>query len=203
MTKQAFIDGLRRGLSGMPGGDIEERITFYGEMIDDRVEEGLSEDEAVAQIGDVDSVISQIKSEIPLTHIVKERIKPKRELKGWEIALIAIGSPVWLPLLIAVFAVLLSVFIVLVALAVSFWSVAISLIAGGIAAVLWSVFYLFVYAGASAVNAVCYCGVGLAAIGLGILAVFGCRLFDRGLAAVTKKMIGWLKNVFTGRRNRV
>lgn len=47
MNKQEFLVKLRKGLSGLPKEDIEERLTFYSEMIDDRMEEGLSEEEAV------------------------------------------------------------------------------------------------------------------------------------------------------------
>ncbi len=37
---------------------------------------------------------------MPLAKIVKEKIKPKHELKAWEVILIILGSPVWIPLLI-------------------------------------------------------------------------------------------------------
>ena len=42
MSKQAFLARLRKELSGLPKDDIEERLAFYEEMIDDRTEEGLS-----------------------------------------------------------------------------------------------------------------------------------------------------------------
>ncbi len=42
MTKQEFIAELRKGLSGLPKKELEERLTFYSEMIDDRMEEGLT-----------------------------------------------------------------------------------------------------------------------------------------------------------------
>ena len=48
MNKQEFLDELRKGLCGLPSEDIEERINFYSEMIDDRMEEGLTEEESVA-----------------------------------------------------------------------------------------------------------------------------------------------------------
>ena len=38
MTKQKFLARLREGLRGLPEADIEERLTFYGEMLDDRME---------------------------------------------------------------------------------------------------------------------------------------------------------------------
>ena len=108
MLKQDFLSALREGLKGLPEKDIEERITFYGEMIDDRIEEGLSEEEAVNEIGTVDAVVQQIVAETPLTRIVGEKIKPKRKMRAWEIVLIVLGFPIWFSLLAAAGAVLRS-----------------------------------------------------------------------------------------------
>ena len=38
MNKQEFIDALRAALSGLPADDVEDRLSYYGEMIDDRIE---------------------------------------------------------------------------------------------------------------------------------------------------------------------
>ncbi|MBQ2191559.1 MAG: DUF1700 domain-containing protein, partial [Clostridia bacterium] len=73
MLKQEFLNALREGLNGLPEADIEERIAFYGEMIDDRIEEGLSEEEAVKEIGTVEEGVQQIVEETPLTRRVKEK----------------------------------------------------------------------------------------------------------------------------------
>ncbi|MBR5314835.1 MAG: DUF1700 domain-containing protein, partial [Clostridia bacterium] len=77
MTKLEFLFRLEQGLCGLPKEDVKERINFYAEMIDDRVEEGLSEEDAVREIGETDEIISQIINDTPLTKIVKEKIKPK------------------------------------------------------------------------------------------------------------------------------
>ena len=45
MNKQEFITSLYNRLSGLPQNDIENSIEFYSEMIDDRIEEGLTEEE--------------------------------------------------------------------------------------------------------------------------------------------------------------
>ena len=50
MTKQEFSDKLKKLLSSLTEEEISERIGFYLEMIDDRIEEGLSEDEAVSAV---------------------------------------------------------------------------------------------------------------------------------------------------------
>ena len=106
MNKQEFLDRLKEGMSGLPQEDITERLAFYSEMIDDRMEDGLTEEEAVAGIGTVDMLVPQIVEEIPITRIVKERVRPKHTLRAWEIVLLILGSPIWLSLLIAAVAVL-------------------------------------------------------------------------------------------------
>ena len=88
MNKQEFLMRLSKGLSGLPKDDVEERLSFYSEMIDDRIEDGLSEDAAVSEIGDVDKIISQIIRETPITKLAKEKFKPSRALRAWEIVLL-------------------------------------------------------------------------------------------------------------------
>ena len=111
MDRAEFLKTLYAGLSSLPDGERRKWRDFYAEMIDDRMEEGLSEQQAVAETGDPAAVIEQIYAETPLPVIIKQKIKPKRSLRAWEIVLICLGAPVWAPLIIAVFAVILSVYI--------------------------------------------------------------------------------------------
>ena len=111
MNKRDFIESLRAKLLGLPKQEVEERLAFYGEMIEDRKEEGLTEEQAVAAIGSVDEVSAQIIADIPLTKIAKERLKPKKRLRAWEIALIALGFPVWFSLLTAAVAVIFALYV--------------------------------------------------------------------------------------------
>ena len=53
MTKLQFLLALHDKLAGLPQNEVEERLNFYSEMIEDRMEEGLSEEEAVLAAGDV------------------------------------------------------------------------------------------------------------------------------------------------------
>ena len=110
MNKREFLEQLKKELSGLPQSDIEDRLTFYGEMIDDRTEEGMTESEAVSGVGTVKEVAAQILSDIPLGKLVKEKVKPNRTLKAWEIVLLILGSPVCLSLLISACAVIIAVY---------------------------------------------------------------------------------------------
>lgn len=123
MSKQEFLAQLHKGLSGLPQDDIEERLAFYSEMIEDQMEDGLSEEEAVLAVGSIDEIVTQVVEDIPLTKIAKERIKPKGRLSTGVIILLALGSPIWLSLGIAAFAVVLSLYVVLWSLIVSVWAI--------------------------------------------------------------------------------
>ena len=59
MTKKKFLESLGAELSRLPKREIEECLAFYGEMIDDRMEEGLSEAEAVMAVGDVKKIAKE------------------------------------------------------------------------------------------------------------------------------------------------
>ena len=119
MTKQAFLEQLRKKLSGLPRAELAEQLAFYSEMIDDRMEEGLSEEDAVAAVGLPVAIAGQVTA---------EKAPVKRRMKGWEIVLLVLGSPVWVPLLAAAVVVVLSVYISLWAVVGSLWSVFASLV---------------------------------------------------------------------------
>ncbi len=63
MTKNEFTTQLNKLLGGLPQEDIERSITFYSEMIDDSVEDGMNEEEAVEALGDIEDIVINIKSE--------------------------------------------------------------------------------------------------------------------------------------------
>ena len=103
MTREIFFNELRGKLKGLPKDDIETRIAFYDEMINDLMDEGLSESDAINKIGPIDKIVDEIAGETSLTKLVKERIRPKRNMSTTEIVLLIIGFPLWFPLLLTAF----------------------------------------------------------------------------------------------------
>lgn len=199
MTKQEFSAELREKLSGIPQEEIDERVGFYCEMIDDRMEEGVSEEEAVSQIGSVDDIVSQILEEVPLAKLVKEKIKNKRRLQTWEIVLLAVGSPIWLSLLIAAFAVVLSLCVSVWAVIVSLWAVFGSLIGCAVGAVMAGV---FVICSGNIPTGLVLIAMTLVCAGLAIFMFFGCKAATKGMVLLTKKSVLIIKRAFTGRKER-
>ncbi len=198
MGKQEFLAELRAGLSGLPQNDIEERLTFYSEMIDDRMEEGLSEEDAVSEIGTVDEIISRSLAETPLAKIVKEKVKPKRTLKAWEIVLLALGSPLWLSLSVAVFAVILAFYAVIWALIVSLWAIEVSFAACSLMGIVTSVVF---WIRGNVFTGIAMLGVGMFCAGLSIFLFFGCKNATQGILRLTKKMALDIKSLFIGKEN--
>lgn len=196
MNKEAFLLKLRKELSGLPQDELAERLTFYSEIIDDRIEEGLSEEEAVAAVGSVDEIVMQSIGEVPFTKIAKEKIKTNRRLKAWEIVLLALGSPIWLSLLIAAAAVVFSGYVVLWSVIVSLWAIFVSLIActaGGIAGGIGCAI------GGFGATGLALAGAGLVCAGLAIFLFFGCKAATKATAVLTKKCALGIKKWFVKR----
>ncbi len=63
MTRVQFLNELYRRLGGMSKEAAEQHLTYYAEMLADRMEEGMSEEEAVASMEDVDTIASRILQE--------------------------------------------------------------------------------------------------------------------------------------------
>lgn len=194
MTKQEFLAQLCNGLSGLPQDEIAERFTFYSEMIDDRVEEGISEAEAIDSIGPVDTIISQIVAESQAAKPVKQKGTVKKRLKAWEIVLLVLGAPIWLSLLIAAFAVVLSLYVSVWSVVISLWAVFGSFVGcalGGIAA---GVGFAF---SAHRLTGVAMIGAGIVCAGLSVFLFYGCKAATKGMLLLTKNIILRIKNSFT------
>lgn len=190
MRKQEFLRHLRKGLSGLPHCDREERLTFYSEMIDDRMEEGLTEEDAVFEIGNADEIIEQIMAD---TKPVKEKGKSGRRLRVWEVILLVLGSPVWLCLLIAAFAVILSVYVVLWSVIVALWAVFGSLIGCALGTLVFGIGAILKGDGPAGLAMI---GAALVCAGLAIFAFYGSRAATVGTLLLTKKVALGIKNCF-------
>ena len=190
MRKQEFLTRLRNGLSGLPHDDREERLTFYSEMIDDRMEEGLTEEDAVREIGNADEIIWQNMAD---TKPVKEKRKSGRRLRAWEITLLVLGSPVWLCLLIAAFAVIVAVYVVMWSVIVALWAVFGALIGCALGTLVFGIGSVLkgdVPAGLAMIGGALVCA------GLAIFAFYGCRAATGGTLLITKKVALGIQNCF-------
>ena len=204
MNKQEFIIKLKAMLSDLPENEINERIDFYSEMIDDRIEDGLTEEEAVKDIGTVEEIAKQIINEIPLFKIIKHKLKKsknktknqtpttKRKRSWWEITLLAVGSPIWISLLISFFAVIFSLYASLWAVIISLFAVDLSLLLSGLA-IIPGIAYIFTEG--LSIGLLIIAG-GIMCIGLSILFFYVCKYTAKFGIFVTKKIAMFIKNCF-------
>ncbi len=196
MNKKDFLDRLRNGLSGLPQEDIEERLSFYSEIINDRMEEGFTEEQAVSAVGTVEQIVSQIVAETPLSIITKQRIQRKKPYKTWEILLLILGSPIWLSLLIAAAAVVFSVCVSLWAVVISLWAAFAAVAGSALGGFLSGVGLVICGNGPSGYLLI---AAGLVCAGLAIFLFFGCKASTKGMGVLTKNLGLWMKRLFIGK----
>lgn len=193
MNKDAFLSALHGRLSSLPEEDIKKSLDYYNEIIDDHIEEGLSEEEAVQTVGGLEEIVSQILMDTSLPKLVKAKVKPKRSLKTWEIVLLVLGSPVWLPLLFAAVCLLLAVYIVLWSVILVLYSVDLSFAAGAFTGIVG--FFVSLPVGNIAQGTL-FLGAGLFCSGIAILLFFGFNQITKEVLVLSKKFLLAIKTCF-------
>ena len=185
MNKERFLIELASALAGLPEDDVEKSLEYYSEMIDDRIEDGLSEEEAVADLGPIEEIRAQIIKDTPLPKLIKERVKSKRSLNGLEITLLIVGFPIWFPLLAAAASVVFSLYVTLWSLIIVLFAVEISFAACAFAGIVAAPLFFSL---GNIPSALFLLGCGLFLAGLSVLWVFVCKW---GV-----KFLIWLTRVF-------
>lgn len=190
MNKTEFIDELYHLLNSLSKAERLQHLDYYEEMIADQMEDGLTEEEAVAALGSPADIAAQILGEIPP--------KPSRRFPIWAIVLIVLGSPLWLSLFLAVAAVLVAVIAVVAAVYISLWAAIavfyaadLAVLLGFLSGIAGGIFYL---TQGISMPAVLFFGGGLVCAGATVLLFFLCNLLSRLLWQLSKwsvlKIIG-------------
>lgn len=199
MKKAEFLTELRKKLSGLSQDDIEDRLAFYDEMIDEYVENGTPEEVAIAGIGSVDSIVAQVVSEIPLTKLVKEKVTPgKKDKTGW-IVFWVLTFPIWLPLLITAFALGLTFQIILWVFVICLFAMGIAFFVSAIAGFLGVIPWILMN---SISGAVFMIGAGIASAGLSLLTFVLGILLAKGVVKLMESIFLGIKSLFVGKEER-
>ena len=200
MRKQEFLDKLKASLWAMPEADKQRSMDYYAEMIDDRMEDGLSEEEAVAAIGDLDEIVRQILTESPRppATVKKEQKQQKRGLEPWMIVLLVLGSPLWISLVTAAVSVVFSVYVSLWSVVLVLYTVAVAVGAAAIGCIVGSFFMI----GRTATIAVAW-GAALLCTGLAILLFLLGNLAAKGMIELTKLCWQGVKSIFQRKEQTV
>lgn len=188
MNKQQFLDALRQALKPVPEAEIEKTVLYYSEMIDDRIEDSLTEEEAVAGLEDIEIIAQRVKCDLPLNVMVKAKADAKGGLKWWHVLLIVVGFPLWFPIGIALLAIIFAFYVVIWSLILALFATVFSVGLGGLACLVCSPIAFMkggVYVGLFAI------GSGLILIALSIFLFFPVFLISKALIKFT---------VFMGRK---
>lgn len=192
MRKAEFLSALRRSLRGLPKSDIDGHVSFFEEIIDDRVEDGLSEEQAVRSLGGVSKISTQIIAQTPFTKIIKERAR-SCGLGFFGITLIILGSPIWIALFASAFAVIVSLYAVVFSLVAVLWAVELSFIVGSVGGVAVGAFFAF---GENGVAGLLLISMALVVGGISIFMFYGCKEATKGSLWLIAKSVLGIKNLF-------
>lgn len=170
MNKKQFCTLLENELRiYLSSEEVYKTLNFFKEMIDDRVDEGLSEEQAVSQLGNIDDIVGQILDE----HNIKKRQKklvwrfiPQKTPSAANIIIAILLFPIW----ITIFSLVASFFLVFISLIFSLVVSVIAFFVGGIALILKAPFYL-IYK-----KNIAYCldtlGFGFIITGIGLIGIY-------------------------------
>lgn len=197
MNKKEFLSALEMSLMGCGIGEETRKnlVDFYTEALEDRIESGMSEEAAVADIGKLEDIVKAAVLEQPMSKVVRNKIKSSHESskkKGhgslWTVFLI-LGSPLWIPLMLAFACVVFAIYVTLWALMVAVYAVEFSFAVASIGCFLlaFSMFFKFI----PFVTFLGCIGTGLVMGGLTVL-------LWAPIKYVTKKLLQLMKGTWTG-----
>ncbi len=207
MDKYNFFVELSDRLAGLPEEDVQKTLDFYGEMIDERMEEGCSEQEAVAMVGTPKQIAENVWKEMSFGKVLKASVKnafqtkkKNKEQKPRNVTatvLFWVASPIWLIISIALIATLVSVFVAvyasLWAAVVSFWAafacIAVGAVAGVFGCGLW-------IALGNVAGGLFLLGAGIVLAGLAVFAYYACLYTTKAVCVVAKYLFIWTKLLF-------
>ncbi|MBQ9459717.1 MAG: DUF1700 domain-containing protein [Oscillospiraceae bacterium] len=192
MNKEQFLLALYDELHGLPIDDVERSIAYYREMIDERIEDGMSEEQAVAELGSVEEIARQIKEEIPFRSLVREKVTGGRKMPAWEIVLLVIGFPLWFSLGVAAASVLFAVYVTIWALVLALYATMLGLAVGAVASVA-AIFFAF---GMGFAETVMMAGYALVCAGLAAMMLLLANAVTRGVVRASKGIWLWVRSLF-------
>lgn len=179
MTKKEFLSILEQELDMLPREERNRTIIYYEELIEDRMEDGMTEEEAVRGIGNPKQLAKEVIEENGAE--LWEKIENPNHSLGTKIgiwAVILLGSPIWASVLLAIILCILSGYLVIwtVPLIGASFTLAFGVI--GVYGVISFPFALFDGVGIGIVH------LGTAMLGFGLMLIFA-----RSALWISKKII--------------
>lgn len=192
MKKTEFLSELAAHLKKLPPEERERTVEYYREMLEEAMEDGKTEEEAVAMIGLPETVAAEVLH--AAAEKAEETEKPvRKKVNGWKILCIVLLSPIWLPVLCTLAALVIALFCVVWAIVAAFWSVFAAVAVSALAALVTAVGGFFiggVWYGMLFLGGACVCAA------FAILFFFVSLWITRAILSLTSLLfIGWRKKV--------
>lgn len=192
MNRSEYLAALRANLTALQESEIEKALAYYDEIISDRVEDGLTEEEAVAGLDAPAKSAERILLDSPLNVLVKSRLKAQKKPSAIVIVLLVLGFPLWSSLLAALLSIVLALYVSLWAVVCSLWLAFGCVAASGIVLVAFGIARLLI----EPMRALFFVGAGLALIGVMILAFFAMRTVTDLAVRLTRAIARGIKSLF-------
>lgn len=189
MNKAKFTRELERNLKILGSEERRKFITYYDEIIEDYIENGLCEEDAILKIGAPKSIADEILGGQDAVIIGK----PSSARKVLNISLLILGFPLWGSLLLALILCILSAYIVIWCVPFTTGAVALSLFAASLISTVGSPFVIADVPAAGIVQL----GLGIASMGISILTALLTIFLAEKFVKVTKAFTHKLRRVFS------
>lgn len=119
MNKEEFLESLKRLLKSLGKSEREKSLSYYSEIIDDYIEDGYTETEAVEQVGSPGVIAQEILEE--------QGGRPGGQLsggmKGLVAVLLVLGFPLWGSLMLAGVCLLLAAALLILSAYIVIWCI--------------------------------------------------------------------------------
>lgn len=187
MKKNEFMDALKKKIKNESYEYVCQVVEYYDEIISDLIEDGVSEEDAIASLGSIDDILINMHGEDIIE--MKPHSKKSTAVIG---GLLILGFPLWGSLLAAGLLLLLSVYIIIwcipiVTVCLAFAGV-ISFIVG-----IFGAFPLFIDSVALGLTQ-----LGLSALfgSIGIIGIILTHAVSKRIYNYSKLLTGYIKEMF-------
>ena len=193
MTKQLFLNELSAALHGLPREERYRTLSYYDELIDDRVEDGQSEEDAVESLGSPEQIAREILGE------EEPPVSTGTGRKVWMIILLVLGFPFWGSLLLAAAIVLMCVYICLFLPAFVLGVMTLAFLAGALIGVVGTPFLIWdvglLTGGLPA--GLFQLGMSVALLGLAVLSALGFYFTGKATVKAGRAIWRWIRRSFS------
>ncbi len=200
MKKLEFLSALGARLSALPEAERRKTLSFYAESIDDRMEDGMNEDDAVLSLGAFEDIVHEIMTDAPFGMLIQSKFRESRQKSTnptlW-LLLVILGSPVWLPLAMAFACIILAVYICIWAVVISLMSAELAFCLGAVGGLIMSV---FVSLTSNPLTGVATLGAALVCAGLFLLTIRPLLALCRQFIGLTHNFLRHIKGLFVRRK---